>query len=81
MKITIEISLYPLDENYIPPIDNFLQRIHQYPDIKISTNATSTHICGESEVVFELLKREITQSFENMNQGIFVSKILKGELI
>lgn len=81
MKITVEISMYPLDQNYLPPIDDFLARIRNYPHIKVVTNSTSTHLCGEAEEVFELLKNEITKSFEQLNQGIFVSKILKGELI
>lgn len=81
MIITVEISMYPLTEAYIAPIEDFIQRINTYPELKVLTNSTSTHICGEADLVFDVLKKEITHSFEHLNQGIFVSKILKGALV
>ena len=80
MKTTIEISNYPLSEEYIPKIQDFIDRCNAYKDVKIKTNATSTHITGDYDVVINLLREEIKTSFEKYGKAIFVVKILNGEL-
>ena len=47
MRTAIEISLYPLDADYIPPIKDFIERLNKYPELHITTNAMSTQIAGE----------------------------------
>ncbi|MFP5470353.1 MAG: YkoF family thiamine/hydroxymethylpyrimidine-binding protein [Bacteroidia bacterium] len=80
MKTTIEISNYPLSEDYIPKIQDFIDRCNKHKDVLIKTNATSTHIVGDYDVVMHLLKDEIKTSFEKYGKAIFVVKILNGEL-
>lgn len=80
MKTTIEISNYPLSEEYIPKIQDFIDRCNAYKDVKIKANATSTHITGDYDVVINLLREEIKTSFQKYGKAIFVVKILNGEL-
>ena len=47
MRTAIDISLYPLDANYIPPIKAFIDRLNTYPELQVTTNAMSTQIAGE----------------------------------
>ncbi len=47
MQISIEVSLYPLSENFIPPIDNFISCLKKYDIIEIRTNNMSTQLFGE----------------------------------
>lgn len=54
MRITVELSLYPLTENYVAPIRDFIARLKTYKDLSIVTNATSTQIVGEHAYVFEI---------------------------
>ena len=63
MRITIELSLYPLTENYIPPIKEFITRLKSYQDLDIVTNATSTQIVGEHAYVFDILSKETAITF------------------
>jgi len=37
MKTTIEISKYPLNEDYEPPIIDFIARLSLHDDIKLKT--------------------------------------------
>ena len=59
MKISIEISMYPLNENFGELILKFIKKIKSYPNISTKTNSMSTQIFGEYEEVMHLLKEEI----------------------
>lgn len=79
MQISVEISKYPLSEEYLKKVDDFLERLYQYQELKIQTNPISTQIFGESSIIFAALEKEIITSFED-GQRPFVLKILKGDL-
>ena len=80
MKTTIEISNYPLNADYIPPIQDFIDRLNLNTNIAVKTNATSTHIVGEYDEVMVILQKEIKASFEKYGKMIFVMKVLNGAL-
>ena len=80
MKTTLEISKYPLNENYEEPILDFINRIKKQTNIKVKVNATATHIAGDYDEIMELLQKEIKHSFETYGKAIFVIKILNGAL-
>ncbi|NVK66858.1 MAG: thiamine-binding protein [Flavobacteriales bacterium] len=79
MKITIEISNYPLTDDYLPQITDFIDRCIA-TGITTKVNATSTHLQGEYDEVMNVLQQEIKTSYEKYGQMIFVVKVLKGEL-
>ena len=76
MKIAVDISLYPLDEDFIPPIKNFIHRLNNYNSIEVITNNMSTQIIGEYEVIMSILNNEIRDTFEALPKAIFAVKIL-----
>ena len=78
MRTAIEISLYPLDANYIPPIKAFIERLNAYPELSVTTNAMSTQIAGEHERVFEILAKETRTTFAEAGRKVFVMKVLGG---
>ena len=78
MRTAIEISLYPLDEQYIPPIQDFIDRLNTYPELSVTTNAMSTQIAGEHHRVFEILAKETATSFGQHGRKVFVMKVLGG---
>lgn len=75
MKITVDISLYPLTENYREPIRDFIARLKTHPEVELVTNATSTQLVGEHSKVFEILSKETEATFQT-GQNIFVLKII-----
>lgn len=81
MKATIEISLYPLNKNYIPPIDDFIARMIKYPDFKLKVNATSTQVSGNFDELMEAVQREIKTTFGEDGKYVFAMKVLKGDLL
>lgn len=78
MRTMIEISLYPLDSDFIPPIKDFIDRLNTYPELQVTTNAMSTQIAGEHARVFEILGVETEKSFAQTGRKVFVMKVLGG---
>jgi uncharacterized protein YqgV (UPF0045/DUF77 family) len=78
MHTAVEISLYPLDADYIPPIKDFIDRLNTYPELNITTNAMSTQISGEHQRLFEILAKETAASFAQHGRKVFVMKVLGG---
>jgi uncharacterized protein YqgV (UPF0045/DUF77 family) len=76
MKISIEISLYPLDKNYSQVIRDFISRVNQYKQIEIRHHPMSTQISGEYQVCMDLLANELKLSFEQNKTIASVIKIL-----
>ncbi len=59
MKASIDISLYPLNSDYIPAIQNFIDRIQLDPNVAVKRNDLTTQIYGDYDHVMDLLKVEI----------------------
>jgi uncharacterized protein YqgV (UPF0045/DUF77 family) len=78
LRTAIEISLYPLEANYIPPIKDFIERLNTYPEITVVTNAMSTQVVGEHERVFAILAKETARTFSEAGRRVFVMKVLGG---
>jgi hypothetical protein len=76
MDIAVELSLYPLNADYIPPIKDFIDRLNAHPQLKVVTNSLSTQVFGPYEVVFATLTRELRVTFENNDKSVFVMKVL-----
>jgi uncharacterized protein YqgV (UPF0045/DUF77 family) len=76
MDIGVEISLYPLNAEFIPPIQDFIDRLNLGSRLKVVTNSMSTQVFGRYEDVFNVLVREIRTTFENNAKAVFVMKVL-----
>jgi uncharacterized protein YqgV (UPF0045/DUF77 family) len=76
MDIGVEISLYPLNAEYIPPIQDFIDRLNLAPRLKVVTNSMSTQVFGSYDDVFNVLVKEIRGTFEKNAKAVFVMKVL-----
>ncbi|HSD69559.1 MAG TPA: YkoF family thiamine/hydroxymethylpyrimidine-binding protein [Woeseiaceae bacterium] len=80
MKVAVDISLYPLTENFIPPIQDVIDRLNRHDGIEVSTNPMSTQIRGEYEVVMAALHAEIRETFEAIPKAVFAIRILNNPI-
>ena len=80
MKLTAELSLYPLKDDYVPVINRFLEAAHGRGGITVVTNAMSTQVCGDYEAVFALVSEGLKASFEQFGRQVLVCKFIPGEL-
>jgi uncharacterized protein YqgV (UPF0045/DUF77 family) len=76
MEIGVEISLYPLTAEFIPPIEDFIRRLNRDGDLKIITNSMSTQVFGPYDAVMGRLVRELRGTFETSAKAVFVMKVL-----
>lgn len=78
MKVSVDISLYPNQADFIPPIKDFIAQLNQYDDIQVQTFPTATIIMGDFDRVMDILKVEMKAYREKHGMGIFVTKFLPG---
>jgi uncharacterized protein YqgV (UPF0045/DUF77 family) len=79
MQLVVEISLYPLDRDYIPPIQDFIDRLHRFTQLNVNTSATSTLVSGEYLSTMQILAEEMQKTHEQIGQAVFVCKFLNGD--
>jgi len=80
MKITVDISLYPLDTNYIPSIKAFILHLRTFPGLEIVTNQLSTQLRGEFEQVTGAINSCIRESMTGEQKVVFVTRYLNSDL-
>lgn len=78
MHVAVELSLYPLTGEFIPPIVDFIERLKARPGIEVVTNSMSTQVSGDYERVFDALRDEIRASLSEAHRAVFVMKVLGG---
>ncbi len=76
MQVAVDISLYPLDADFIPPIKDVIERLNGYPGLQVVTNPMSTQIRGEYTEVMAALTGEIGITFERVPKAVFAVRIL-----
>ena len=80
MEVAVDISLYPLDADFIPPIKDVIERLNAHAGITVVTNPMSTQLRGEFDVVMDALKTEIGRTFDNLPKAVFAIRILNNPL-
>lgn len=80
MKIAVDISLYPLDADFIPPIDDVIARLNSHSNLEVVTNPMSTQVRGEYDIVMAAVQQEVKTTFERAPKAVFAIKILNNPL-
>lgn len=80
MRVAADISLYPLNEEFVRPIQDVIERLRAHVDIEVATNSMSTQLRGEYADVMRALEQEIGQTFETEPKAVFVIKLLNNPL-
>ena len=79
MQVTVEISLYPLTEQYEQVVLDFIDNLKKHPII-VETNGLSTQVFGEYELImFKILPEEIKKVFLS-GKAVVVTKLAQGIL-
>ena len=80
MQIAVDISLYPLNAEYIPPIKAFIERLSRHPGLTLEYNSLSTQVRGEFDVVLDAIRAEVRETFDGPDRAVFVMKMVGGAL-
>jgi len=80
MRITAELSLYPLEADPIPVILRFIDGLGRRDDVEIVVNQMSTQLCGELDAVVGCVRAALQRSFESGTPQALVVKFLNSDL-
>ena len=76
MRISVEMSLYPLKDDYVPHIHAFIESLNGYEGLSVNTNALSTQVHGEYDLVMQAITESLKKEFESGAPQSLVCKIL-----
>ncbi|MBX2827195.1 MAG: thiamine-binding protein [Flavobacteriaceae bacterium] len=76
MEISVELTLTPLQDDFEPPIIQFIQRLRA-SGLTVLENPLSTQVFGAYDVVMEVLQKEMKTALEAMDSGLLYMKIVK----
>ncbi len=78
MKISVELTLTPLQDTYELAIIHFIKKLRA-SNLKTSENPLSTQVYGDYDEVMNVLTTEIKEAFELMERGLLYMKIVKSD--
>ena len=78
MKISVELTLSPLQDDYEPEIIRFIKALRA-SGLTVLENPLSTQVYGEYDQVMDLLRDEMRRSLEAVGQAVFLIKLVKSD--
>ncbi|MGC8857844.1 MAG: hypothetical protein ACP5P3_01880 [Ignavibacteria bacterium] len=75
MKVTVDISYYPLVDNYVEHILNFIERLRNYREIDVRIGSLSSLVIGELSDILKIFELEMSKSMEKF-PSVFTLKIV-----
>lgn len=76
MRISVDISLYPLTEGYVEPILAFINKLEANSNLVIKRNSLATQVFGEYRDVMDCLDAEMEAVFDALPHSVFVMKLI-----
>lgn len=80
MRITAEISLYPLGADYLAEIESFIRDVQGADGLQIVVNQMSTQLSGELGDVLAAVGAALERSFADGRPEVLVAKFLNADL-
>jgi uncharacterized protein YqgV (UPF0045/DUF77 family) len=76
MKLTAELSLYPLREDFKIAVLSFIDKLLEQEAVVAVTNSMSTQISGQDEAVFAAIQRALRASYNEFGRQVLVAKFI-----
>jgi len=80
MRVTVEMSLYPLADDALDKILGFIEVMRADARLEVVVNQMSTQLRGELGVVLDVLRAAIERSFSAGGSQALVVKFLNADL-
>ena len=81
MKLTAELSVYPLREDFKTVVEAFISELLKQEDIVAVTNSMSTQISGEDTAVFAAIEKALRTSYEHFGHQVLVARFIRGHFV
>ena len=80
MRITVELSLYPLQDNPVPVIQSFINDLLDPQSVEVVPNQMSTQLRGELTAVMGVVTAALERSFAEPGHRVLVAKFINADL-
>lgn len=80
MRITAEISYYPLHESFAEDIGRFIEDLRNEAGLEVAANRMSTQLRGDFDAVTGALSRCMRPSLAAAGTRVFVVKFVNADL-
>jgi uncharacterized protein YqgV (UPF0045/DUF77 family) len=80
MRITAELSLYPLQDDFTGPIKEFIHTLRDQPGIEVVTNQLSTQLRGEFDAVTAAINACLAVALQGEQPAVLVAKYVGADL-
>lgn len=78
MKISVELTFSPLQNDYENHIIAFIKKLRQ-SGLTVLENPLSTQVYGDYDQVMQVLGEAMKSSLEKTDQGLFFMKIVESD--
>lgn len=78
MKVSIELTLTPLQNDFEEPIKNFIKKLRA-SEFTVLENPLSTQVYGDYDKVVPFVTSEIKNTFKNLNHVVLTMKMVKSD--
>jgi hypothetical protein len=78
MKISVELTFSPLQDNFELSIINFIKKLRA-SGLIVLENPLSTQVYGDYDTVMNMLNNEIKEALELVERGVMYVKIVKSD--
>jgi uncharacterized protein YqgV (UPF0045/DUF77 family) len=78
MNISVELTLTPLQDNFEPPIINFIKKLRD-SGLTVLENPLSTQVYGDYDAVMNVLQVEMKTALAAVDKGLLYMKIVKSD--
>ncbi len=75
MKVTAELSLYPLTTDYEQSIIAFIKHLKSYDDLNVNTHAMSTFVKGDIHKVMKAIAESMDHSAGAIGSSLVIKLI------
>ena len=80
MKVSVDLSLYPLADDYVPVIIDLIHRLEHHSDIEVVRTALSTQLFGELARVLAVIGEELQRTWTEHGRAVLVAKFAFGDV-
>jgi len=74
--LSAELTFYPFQETYIPPIKTTIEHLNSFAGIKVQTFPTATVLMGDYDLVMDAIKDTIAWSYREFGRCVFIAKFI-----
>lgn len=78
MKVSVELTLSPLQDDFEPPVITFIQKLRA-SGFTVLENPLSTQIFGEYDQLMPFLQGAMKEALLDAEHGLFFMKIVKSD--